>query len=205
MAKEFSLMQAHPWHGFSPGDHCPQEVLAYIEIVPLDQVKYEIHKPSGLMMIDRVQRYSSYCPTLYGFIPRTYCDDEIAAHAQKVTPDVEKGDGDPLDICVITEATVNRSSILVQAKPIGGFCLIDHGEADDKIIAVLSDDPVFGGLDSIDDLPAPYLERIKHYFLSYKTMPGEEAKTSISHVYDRDEAYEVINASRNDYRRCYSD
>ena len=198
-------MQAHPWHGFSPGEDCPEELLAYIEIVPLDQVKYEIHKPSGLMMIDRVQRYSSYCPTLYGFIPRTYCDTAIARLAKKGAPAVEKGDGDPLDICVITEATINRSSILVQAKPIGGFCLIDHGEADDKIIAVLADDPVFSDLASIEDLPVQYLERIKHYFLSYKTMPGEEAKTSIAYVYGREGAYEIINAARDDYRRCYSD
>ncbi len=79
------LFQAHPWHGVSPGQNAPAEVSAYIEIVPTDPVKYELDKVSGHLRVDRPQRFSSMCPTLYGFIPRTFCGDEVAALCAKRT------------------------------------------------------------------------------------------------------------------------
>ena len=63
------LFQTHPWHGVSPGPDSPELVNAYIEIVPTDAVKYELDKTTGHLRIDRPQRFSSMCPTLYGFIP----------------------------------------------------------------------------------------------------------------------------------------
>ena len=72
------LFQAHPWHGVSPGAKSPEAVNAYIEIVPTDAVKYELDKASGHLRVDRPQRFSSMCPTLYGFIPQTYCGDQVA-------------------------------------------------------------------------------------------------------------------------------
>ena len=92
------LFQAHPWHGVSPGEDAPEAVNAYIEIVPTDVVKYELDKPSGHLRVDRPQRFSSMCPSLYGFIPQTYCGDEVAALcAQRVGLTGIKGDGDPMD------------------------------------------------------------------------------------------------------------
>src|SRR6267143_1401349 len=72
------LFQAHPWHGVSAGGNAPQIVNAYVEIVPTDVVKYELDKNSGHLHIDRPQRFSSMCPTLYGFIPQSFCGDEVA-------------------------------------------------------------------------------------------------------------------------------
>src|SRR5690242_3146626 len=101
------LFQAHPWHGISPGEHAPDTVTAYIEIVPTDPVKYELDKPSGHLRIDRPQRYSSLCPTLYGFVPQTYCGEEVAKRCMERTGRTGiKGDHDPLDICVLTERPV---------------------------------------------------------------------------------------------------
>jgi len=202
----FSLDVAHPWHGIEPGIDPPRLITAFIEIVPLDTVKYEIDKKSGHLKVDRPQKFSSLCPTPYGFIPRTYCDERIADLARRDGRKVERGDKDPLDICVLTEHTLPRSGILLSAKPIGGFRLLDKGEADDKIIAVLEGDPVFGSATDISDIPAGLLDRLRHYFLTYKEIPGESGarRVEISDVYGVSGAHEVITQSMEDYRSVFS-
>ncbi|MBN8226420.1 inorganic pyrophosphatase [Corallococcus macrosporus] len=197
--------QAHPWHGIAPGPEAPEVVTAYIEIVPTDAVKYEMDKESGILMLDRPQRFSSQCPTLYGFIPRTYCGEQVAKRCAERTgvKDI-RGDGDPIDICVLTEKVVSNGNLLVHAVPVGGFRMIDGNEADDKIIAVLESDLVYGELQYIAQLPRPLLDRLKHYFLTYKQIPGEGKRSvEIAEVYDRQEAMEVIRRSMRDYDKLF--
>ncbi len=132
------LFKAHPWHGVPIGPEAPDVVTAYIEIVPTDTVKYEIDKPTGHLKVDRPQKYSNVCPTLYGFIPQTFCGEQVAALSQERTGlATVEGDGDPLDVCVLSEKVFSRGDILLQAVPIGGLRLIDKRQADDKIVAVL--------------------------------------------------------------------
>jgi inorganic pyrophosphatase len=193
------LFQAHPWHGLPAlaGDD-PDTVNAYIEIVPSDAVKYELDKASGHLHIDRPQRFSSQCPTMYGFVPQTYCGDEVAvrAHGEEEL----QGDGDPLDICVITEKSIAHGVVL-KAKPIGGLRMIDGNQADDKIIAVLEKDVTFGHLRELSECPPGVITRLEHYFLSYKQMPdGTARKVRIAERYGRAEALAVVEASRRDYR-----
>ena len=195
-------LQAHPWHGLSPGDRAPGILSTFIEIVPLDTVKYEIHKESGHLMVDRPQKFSSLCPTLYGFIPRSYCGDRVAAMAASQTGRAGlKGDGDPLDICVFSERTITRGGIIVTAKTVGGLRLIDNDEVDDKIIAVLNGDPVYGDCGDLNDLPTELLDRIRHYFLTYKEMPGgeERRKVEIAAMLDAEQARRLIEESFKDY------
>jgi inorganic pyrophosphatase len=197
--------QAHPWHGITPGDDAPSIVTAYIEIVPTDAVKYELDKESGILKLDRPQRFSSQCPTLYGFIPQTYCDELVAKRCAERTgmKDI-RGDNDPIDICVLTEKVISNGNLLVRAVPIGGFRMVDGNEADDKIIAVLESDLVYGELQHIAQLPRALLDRLKHYFLTYKQIPGEGKRSvEIAEVYDRAEALEVIKRSVKDYERIY--
>src|SRR5215207_7245711 len=98
------LFQAHPWHGVTPGGDAPAEVKAYVEIVPTDGVKYELDKATGHLRVDRPQRFSSFCPTPYGFIPQTYCGDRVGELcAERTGRRGIRGDGDPMDICVLTE------------------------------------------------------------------------------------------------------
>lgn len=202
------LFRAHPWHGVPTGTRAPEVVTAFVEIVPTDTVKYEIDKPSGHLKVDRPQRFSNVCPTLYGFIPRTFCGDRVAALSRGKTgrPTVE-GDGDPMDICVLSEKTFSHGDVLLQAIPVGGLRLIDHDQADDKILAVLEGDAAFGHLRDVAELPAPLVERLKHYFLTYKRPPGEtdEGEVQITHVYGRAEACEAIERSREDYRERFPD
>ncbi|PTL77824.1 inorganic pyrophosphatase [Vitiosangium sp. GDMCC 1.1324] len=197
--------QAHPWHGISPGDEVPEVVTTYIEIVPTDTVKYELDKESGLLRLDRPQRFSSQCPTLYGFIPQTYCDELVAKRCAERTGNKDiKGDGDPLDICVLTEKVIPSGALLVRAVPVGGFRMVDGNEADDKIIAVLESDLVFGALQHVAQLPTTLVERLKHYFLTYKQIPSEVKRSvEIVEMYDRSEAHEVIKRSMKDYQRVY--
>ncbi len=197
--------KSHPWHGISIGENVPQLVTAFIEIVPTDTVKYEIDKETGYLKIDRPQKFSNVVPTLYGFIPQTYCDAKVAEFAAlKSGRVVTKGDGDPLDICVLSEKTITHGDIILQAIPIGGFRLIDKGEADDKIIAVMKADEVFEGWKDITDCTEAVIDRLKHYFLTYKNIPGVAKPTcEITHIYGREEAYEVINRSREDYKNKF--
>lgn len=192
--------KAHPWHGISPGDNAPDVITAFIEIVPTDTVKYEIDKESGYLKIDRPQQYSNIIPALYGFVPRTFCGQRIAQLASERSGRyIEMGDHDPLDICVLTEREITHGDILLQAVPIGGFRLVDKGEADDKIIAVLKGDAMYGQYTDLSDLPEAVVKRLRHYFLTYKNLPGEPAVMELANIYGRDEAREVIRTSMQDY------
>ncbi|MFN3343619.1 MAG: inorganic pyrophosphatase [Flavobacteriales bacterium] len=206
MKNKFSPYQLHPWHGIEIHAASPSTVNAFIEIVPTDTVKYEIDKVSGHLKVDRPQLFSNVVPALYGFIPKTYCGEQIADFCMKKTGRKDiKGDGDPLDILVLTEKEIPHGSILVQAIPIGGLRMIDKGEADDKIIAVLKDDVVFGQLNDISDLSQGLLDRLRHYFLTYKAIPGENLQVvEIDAIYGAKEAREVIRCSITDYESLLS-
>lgn len=199
------MFQAHPWHGVAPGENSPDIVNTYIEIVPRDVVKYELDKLSGHLRIDRPQLFSSLSPTLYGFLPQSYCGTRVAEFtAERTGLENVVGDGDPLDICVLSEKAITSGNFLVNAKPIGGLRLIDHGEADDKIIAVLDKDLGFGHINDIADCPKTLIDRLVHYFLSYKQLPSDEKRAvQVSHIYGRDEAHEVIRRSIEDYREKF--
>ncbi|MBC7797063.1 MAG: inorganic pyrophosphatase [Pyrinomonadaceae bacterium] len=197
------MFRAHPWHGVSAGVDAPDLVTSFVEIVPGDTIKYELDKPTGLLRIDRPLVYSSLCPMPYGFIPQTYCGDSIAEFCRKQTGlPIEAGDGDPIDICILTEKIFTHGNILVNAKPIGGLRMVDHLEADDKIIAVLTNDSAFGHFNDISECPQGLIDRLRHYFLSYKQLPTDESprQVEITHIYNREEAHEVINHSVFDYQ-----
>ncbi len=196
----FRTNKAHPWHGIPIGDNVPEEVTVFIEIVPRDTVKYEVDKETGYLKIDRPQQYSNVVPANYGFVPQTFCDERVANLARaKSGKEISQGDGDPLDILVLTEHHIPRGDIILKATPIGGFCLIDDGEADDKIIAILKGDKVFQQYGEISELPKGILERFEHYFLTYKNLPDEPNRCEIAYSYGREESFEVIRAAQADY------
>src|SRR5215211_1104294 len=134
----------HPWHGLEVGPEPPVQLNAFIEITPFDLMKYEVDKVSGYLHVDRPQRFSAQHPALYGFVPRTYCADRV----RKLAPGSKRGDGDPLDICVLSE-------------------------------------------------------RLQHYFLTYKLVPGQRAVARITKKYGRDHAVKVVNAAMADYASAF--
>lgn len=190
----------HPWHGIDIHKESPKLVQTFIEILPTDTVKYEIDKVSGFLKVDRPQKYSNVVPALYGFIPKTYCDKRVAKYCEEKSGiKIKKGDGDPLDILVLTEKVIQQNGILIEAKPIGGLRMIDKNEADDKIIAVMKNDPVYGHINELSECSDSMIDRIVHYFLTYKNMPGDQHVVEITHRYSAAEAHEVINLSVQDY------
>ncbi len=199
--------KAHPWHGIKIGSQFPKIVNSFIEIVPTDTVKYEVDKETGYLKIDRPQKYSNIIPALYGFIPQTYSWKNVAELTNEALGrnDVE-GDGDPVDICVLTEKDITHGDIIVRARPIGGFRLLDQHKADDKLIAVLEDDAIYGHYRSIKDIPSMVIDRLKHYFTTYKDLPGDSSPRCIlTDVYDVDVAYEVIRRAVQDYEDSYGE
>jgi len=193
--------KAHPWHGIDLGSNVPEEVTAFIEIVPTDTVKYEVDKASGYLSIDRPQKYSNTVPALYGFLPRTYSGALVAELTNKVLKRWDiNGDRDPLDICVLTEKDVTHGDIIAKARPIGGLRLLDRTEADDKIIAVLKDDMIYGHYTDINQLPNEIVKRLIHYFTTYKNLPNDETpRVVLTDVYGRKMAYDVIWRAMEDY------
>jgi inorganic pyrophosphatase len=193
--QKFFRWRPHPWHGLEVGQDPPRLVTAYIEISPYDLVKYEVDKETGYLVVDRPQRTSSQPPALYGFIPRTYCGDQVGA----LTPDAHRGDGDPLDICVISERPIDKSEILLRARVVGGLRCLDSDEADDKIVAVLQNDNVWGEVQDIGELPDALVERLRHYFATYKLIPGQPSALTVQGTYGSEEAFEVVRAAMADY------
>jgi len=200
--RPFSLYRPHPWHGLPVGPEPPGRVHVYVEITPFDTVKYEVDKESGYLRLDRPQLSSSIPPVPYGFIPRTYCGARVAAFS----PGSERGDGDPLDVCVFSERPIQRAEVLLAATVVGGIRTTDRGEADDKILAVLANDAVWGDARDASELPPALVDRLRHYFGTYKMRaPGAPSSVVVHEVYGRAHALEVVAAAIDDYRERFGD
>lgn len=195
----YAYHRPHPWHGLRPGNNAPKSITVFVEMTPFDHVKYELDKATGFLCVDRPQRTTSHLPCLYGFMPQTYCAESVA----RLSPMSRRGDHDPLDVCVVSERTVDRSEITLKARVVGGLQMIDGDEADDKIIAILEGDHVLGDVSDVSELPSIMVERIRHYFLTYKMAPDQESGVSRVEPYGRDHAFRVIEASMADYKRHF--
>lgn len=198
----FFRWRPHPWHGLEAGVEPPKIVNAFIELTPFDTIKYEVDKKTGYMRVDRPQRSSSLPPCLYGFIPRTYCGDQVG----KLSKEEVKGDRDPLDICVLSERPIDRNEVILSARVIGGLHMVDQGEADDKIISVLDNDTYYTDVQSVNDLPPVLLERLRHYFGTYKLIPGKDQNdVFVEGIFDAEHAFKVIEASMADYEDMFGE
>ena len=201
MDAHFARWRPHPWHGLAPGPSPPSIVTVFVEITPFDLVKYEVDKASGYLKVDRAQRTSSLPPSIYGFIPQTYAGASVA----ELMPSASQGDLDPLDICVISERPITRGEVLLHAKVVGGLPMLDGGQADDKILAVLLDDPIYGALADVGDIPGALVDRLIHYFSTYKMPRSGDHRVSVGEPYDRSRAEAVIEAAMADYRTTFGE
>lgn len=147
---------AHAWHDIPLGDEAPEIFNAVIEIPQGSKVKYELDKETGLLRVDRVLYSSVIYPSNYGYIPRTYADDN-----------------DPLDVLVLMQEPVAPLSIL-RARPIGLMKMIDQEQDDDKIICVHLDDPAFNAFYHIWEIPDHQLRELRRFFQDYKTLEGKK-------------------------------
>jgi inorganic pyrophosphatase len=172
-------MNKNPWHDVSFGENAPSVVNGIIEIPKGSRAKYELDKDSGMLILDRVLFSSVYYPANYGFIPRTYCDDN-----------------DPLDILILSQIDIVPLCI-VSAKVIGVMRMIDGGEADDKIIAVAEGDPSVNHINDISELPLHFISEMRNFFEDYKKL---ENKTVVVEEFQNKElAMEIVRKAIQDY------
>jgi inorganic pyrophosphatase len=170
---------AHPWHNIHYGTQAPQQVQAIIEISRGSKAKYEVDKESGLLRLDRVLHTAFYYPINYGFIPQTFA-----------------GDGDPLDILVLSQVDIEPLTI-VRANVLGVMRMIDKG-ADDKIIAVCADDAAVNSYTALSQLPPHLIQEMKHFFTRYKEL--EHKQVEVDDFFDKEKAFEIINDAINSYK-----
>lgn len=173
----------HPWHDVSYGNDAPNIVVCLIEVPKGSKIKYELDKPSGLLIVDRILHSAVHYPANYGFIPQTYCDDK-----------------DPLDILVIGQETF-APGVLLNAKTIGVMKMIDGGEEDDKIIAVHADDPEYAHFNDISELPPHKMKEIRSFFEDYKK--NENKEVQVNEFFGAEEAKKIVNSSIELYKQNF--
>ena len=167
------------WHDISPKRINSQDFICVIEITKGSKKKYELDKETGYLILDRILYTSTHYPANYGFIPRTYGDDN-----------------DPLDVLVICSEQIEPMT-LVRAYPIGVITMIDNGRNDEKIIAIPFNDPTYNMYKDISELPAHVFEEMKHFFTVYKNLEGKE--TAVDEVSGRQAAVKIIDNALDNY------
>lgn len=172
------------WHDLDSKRVSKDSFIACIEISKGSKKKYELDKETGLIILDRILYTSTHYPANYGFIPKTY-----------------SGDNDPLDVLVLCQEVLEPMS-LVKCRPIGVVLMIDGGEIDEKIIAVVEHDPVMNVYNDISELPKHMLEEMQHFFRVYKQLEGKA--TYIEKVENVDIAKEIIEDSIENYKNKFT-
>ncbi len=165
-------MAYHPWHDVELPRFIEDPIPAIIEIPTGSKVKYELDKRSGLLLVDRILFSAVHYPANYGFVPRTYCDD-----------------GDPLDVLVLCEETIQPLAIM-RAKIIGVMNMRDDKGQDDKLIAVHADDPTYADYSDIAEIPPHKLRELKRFFEDYKAL--ENKKVLVSEPQGRSAGLQVL-------------
>lgn len=150
------------WHDINPNRIKPEVFTAVIEIPNGSKNKYELDKETGMLKLDRILYTATHYPANYGFIPRTYAEDN-----------------DPLDVLVLCQEEIAPLT-LVECYPIGMLNMIDGGEEDEKIIAIPVRHPSLSKYRDIAELPAHLSNEISHFFEVYKFL--EEKQTAIKEM-----------------------
>lgn len=171
------------WHDIDPAYITPQSFTAVIEIPKQSKKKYELDKYTGLLRLDRILSSATAYPQNYGFIPRTYADDN-----------------DPLDVLVLCSEVLDPN-VMVQCYPVGVVRMIDDGDIDDKIIAIAEKDPMWNFYREYKDLPPHIGLEISNFFEIYKQLEG--LQTATSDVFGRKKAVEVIEECMDRYDRHF--
>ena len=172
------------WHDIDNDRIKQDEFIACIEIPKGSKKKYELDKETGLIILDRILYTSTHYPANYGFIPLTYA-----------------GDSDPLDVLVLCQEDLEPLS-LVKCRPLGVVRMIDSGKVDDKIIAVVENDPFMSNYHNIHDLPEHMLKEMQHFFRVYKELEGKT--TYIEKIESIEVAKEIIKEAIINYQKTFN-
>ena len=64
-------------------------------------------------------------------------------------------------------------------------------------------DEFWRDIEDISAIPEILAERLRHYFGTYKMLPGGTSQMIIERTYDREYALEVVRASMQDYDETF--
>ena len=168
------------WEDIETGPNPPEEIYAVVECLKGERNKYEYDKDVPGVVLDRVLHSNVHYPSDYGFIPRSYYDDE-----------------DPFDVLVLVEDATFPGCI-IEARPVALMGMDDDGEKDDKVIAVPAEDPRYDHIQTLADIPDQTRAEISEFFETYKNL--EEGKeTSTLGWEDREAAYDAIEHAQKLY------
>lgn len=171
------------WHDIDKKRIRPDDFIACIEITKGSKMKYELDKETGILLLDRVLYTSTHYPANYGFIPRTYADDD-----------------DPLDVLVLCQGEI-EPFCLVRCYPIGVIKMVDINDIDEKIIAIAFGDPSLNTYSDINDLPVHLFNEISHFFTVYKQLEFKE--TSVTEILGRKESEKIIDKAIKSYNNIF--
>lgn len=168
------------WHSIDEKRINPTDFTAVVEISKGSNMKYELDKETGLLSLDRVLFTATYYPMNYGFIPRTYADDN-----------------DPLDVLILCSAPIMPMT-LVRCYPIGVMTMTDGGQGDEKIIAIPCGDPTYKNYTNVSELPEHIFKELKHFFSVYKQLEGKD--TEVDDIGGPEDAVKVIEKAIENYK-----
>lgn len=175
---------ANLWTDIDVGPDAPSEIHAVVECLKGERNKYEYDKDVEGCVLDRVLHSEVHYPSDYGFIPRTWYDDD-----------------DPLDVLVLVKDQTFPGCV-IEARPVALMKMDDDGEQDDKVIAVPTEDPRYDHIEDVDDLLDQKKDEISHFFETYKALEaGKETETL--GFEDREAAEEAIEHSMELYRQKF--
>ena len=163
------------------GEKYPNEFNVIIEVPTGSNNKYEYNAEHDIFELDRVLFSSVHYPGCYGFIPQTL-----------------GGDGDPLDVIVLTgEPMITGSAISV--RPVGYLKMTDDKGQDEKILAVPVNDPRFNERLTLRDIRKHVLLEIEHFFKIYKDL--EKKFVDIDKWYDLEDTKKLILEAHSNFKK----
>lgn len=171
------------WHDIAVERVTPKDFIAVVEITKGSKKKYELDKETGLLKLDRILYTSTHYPANYGFIPRTYAQDN-----------------DPLDVLILSSEEIDPL-VLVRCYPIGVIKMVDNEHLDEKIIAIPFSDPMYNSYKDIIELPSHVSEEMRHFFTVYKAL--ENMSTAVQEVGDSKEAEKIIASALQNYNNNF--
>lgn len=171
------------WHDINTERIKKDDFIAVIEISKGSKKKYELDKETGLIILDRILYTSTHYPANYGFIPKTYAEDN-----------------DPLDVLVLCSEDLEPMS-MVKCYPVGVVRMKDVDQVDDKIIAIPFKDPMWNYYNELSELPPHITDEIKHFFQVYKNL--EHKETTGFEVFGRKKAVEIIEEAIKLYKKTF--
>ena len=172
------------WHDINEDRIKKDDFISVIEITKGGKNKYELDKETGMLRLDRVLYTATHYPANYGFIPKTFAEDN-----------------DPLDVLVLCQENIDPMT-LVETYPIGVIIMKDQEQCDEKIVAVAKKDPFLNTYNDISELPIHISSEITHFFEVYKQLEGKD--TMVDEVLGRKSAEEIIQKSIDNYNKRYN-